>query len=232
MMIVAERVCVCVGGVVCQRGGAGSAHIILKCAAWNVYFFQYSNLARLASKARFNYGLSNHPWLVNEDGNLMRGHANCSWSWSQTSHVPNTLTSWSSFWCGWLIFTDRMCKHLCSTRTQQSSPVNGHLISCKDMLWLRKSNLLTSSSIAFIALTLSFWIRGIEVWRMFKRVFQVVIQGRKFSGRICILCFYVFSFFFFSSFFAWGDCQCSEGHLQPNSAVPVITSSFGGRLHV
>lgn len=85
MMIVAERVCVCVGGG--QVALASFSYVQPEM----YIFFQYSHLARLASKARFNYGLSNHPWLINEDGNLMRGHANCSWSWSQTSHVPNTL---------------------------------------------------------------------------------------------------------------------------------------------
>lgn len=45
-------------------------------------------------------------------------------------------------------------------------------------------------------------------------------NGRKFSSRICILYFFLFT---------QGDCQCSEGHLQPNSAFPVITQLFLGK---
>lgn len=68
------------------------AQIILKYAAQNVYLQQFtirlqkpSVVTFLASKARPNHGLSNHPWLVNElleDGNYMRGHANYSLPWS------------------------------------------------------------------------------------------------------------------------------------------------------
>lgn len=52
-----------------------------------------------------------------------------------------------------------------------------------------------------------------------------MIQMVESSPVAVVFCIFCFCFFLF----ARGHCLCSEGHLQPNSAFPVITQLFWGK---
>lgn len=90
------------------------------------------------------------------------------------------------------------------------------------MFRLRKSNLLTSSSITFVALRSSVSLDVIIVCAVYGRVIQFTIQMVGGSPVPSVFCIFVF-------LLAQGDCQCSEGHLQPDSAFPVTTQLFLGK---
>lgn len=142
MMIAAERVsrrgCRPAASLLCCHSPlmlpteTRSTRIILKYAAqngdlpprvhriWAVTYFRFQH----------PHGLSDHPWSLKEESNYMRGQTIPDLDPDVT--CPKRTPGPVQFWFGWLIFTGRMCKHLCSTQTQASVPVNSHLFNWRD----------------------------------------------------------------------------------------------------
>lgn len=168
-----------------------STRIILKYAAQNVYLPPYVHKIILM-------GFQTPPWLLKEESNYMRGQTipDLDPDVTRPKHTPGLV----QFWFGWLIFTGRMRKHLCSTQTQASVPVNSHLFNWRDRCSrLRKHNLLTSSSITFMALMSSVYLDVIIVCTMYGRVIQVTIQMVGNSPVASVFCIFMVFCFFFSS---------------------------------